>query len=191
MLIFRIIPLRTSVRGLSQVRTLRRTGLDLNRFFKTLPQSSAVGSNRRSFSKAAGSPNQGKRVKENAEEEDSFISTIVKKTGLVKLWKDYGLYGIGTLLTVDIVTAVGIYIYLEYINPNVVQLVAEYDYLNVKEMFGITKSELSSKTTTLVTVVALYKILGPARITAAVCLTPFVKRLFVNTTASASSTAGK
>eukprot|EP00466_Bigelowiella_natans_P009926 jgi/Bigna1/81821/fgenesh1_pg.84_\ len=167
MLIFRIIPLRTSVRGLSQVRTLRRTGLDLNRFFKTLPQSSAVGSNRRSFSKAAGSPNQGKRVKENAEEEDSFISTIVKKTGLVKLWKDYGLYGyrytvthvyrIGTLLTVDVVTAVGIYIYLEYINPNVVQLVAEYDYLNVKEMFGITKSELSSKTTTLVTVVALYK----------------------------------
>jgi len=114
---------------------------------------------------------------ENPEENRSAIRKILDKIGPRKLWKEYGLYGLGTLLTIDALTVGSVYFYIENVNPNMVQLVSKYDYFQLKEFFGITRPELTSKTTTLVTVVAIYKLLGPVRIGFAVLFTPVVRRL--------------
>eukprot|EP00467_Chlorarachnion_reptans_P017163 CAMPEP_0114496698 /NCGR_PEP_ID=MMETSP0109-20121206/5912_1 /TAXON_ID=29199 /ORGANISM="Chlorarachnion reptans, Strain CCCM449" /LENGTH=179 /DNA_ID=CAMNT_0001673995 /DNA_START=117 /DNA_END=656 /DNA_ORIENTATION=+ len=112
------------------------------------------------------------------DKKENIIMRFLGKIGVRKLWKKYGLYGVGTLLSLDAITLVGVYMYIDNLPCDVVGLVKAYDFFNLKELLGITRPELTEKTTTLVTTVAIYKLLGPVRIGAALVLTPFVARYF-------------
>jgi len=61
---------------------------------------------------------------------------------------------------------------------SVTEFFERYDVFDLVHRFGIKDADLTSKTTNIVTTIAVYKLLGPIRVGLAVVLTPSVARFF-------------
>eukprot|EP00469_Lotharella_globosa_P007179 CAMPEP_0167771168 /NCGR_PEP_ID=MMETSP0111_2-20121227/121_1 /TAXON_ID=91324 /ORGANISM="Lotharella globosa, Strain CCCM811" /LENGTH=180 /DNA_ID=CAMNT_0007660477 /DNA_START=75 /DNA_END=617 /DNA_ORIENTATION=+ len=168
--------LRVSSSALKRIWRIRRLRQDV-------PHVSLFSTAQR-FDEAAKPGKPSPDEQEQAQTNHNLAQKMLDKIGLRETWDKYGMYGVGTLLTLDALTLGGVYVMLQnpvlqpFSDMSVIEFFAKYDVFDLVHYFGINKADLTPKTTSLVTTIAVYKLLGPIRVGLAVVLTPSVARFF-------------